>query len=148
MKKMNANFILILVILAVGVLAYISYEAGYRKSKNDMGSLLMTMSIDSNFVTAGIYEELPNNIKKTMQFYIEDSPTIVNDVKLYAEIKYVTIGNEVMNIDNGKLWNIIKRENIFQRQFEEDNSCKERKDNPNSSLVENRISDNQIKNIL
>lgn len=148
MKKMNANFILILVILAVGVLAYISYEAGYRESKNDMGSLLMTMSIDSNFVTAGIYEELPNNIKKTMQFYIEDSPTIVNDVKLYAEIKYVTIGNEVMNIDNGKLWNIIKRENIFQRQFEEDNSCKERKDNPNSSLVENRISDNQIKNIL
>ena len=70
----------------------------------------MTMSIDSSFVTAGLYEELPDNLRKTMHFYIEDTPTVINDVKLFAEVKYVTIGGEVVNVENGKLWNLIKKE--------------------------------------
>ena len=83
-----------------------------------MDSLLMTMTLDSNFVTAGLYEELPNNVRRTLQFYLEDTPTVVNGVKLFAEVKYVTIGGEIINIDNGYIWKIIRKDKIFQRKFD------------------------------
>ena len=55
-----------------------------------------------------------------MQFYVEDTPTLVNDVKLFAQVKYVTIGGEVISIEDGKIWNIIRKERIFQRKFNEE----------------------------
>ena len=61
MKNFNQKALIVLVILAVIGLAYSSYLAGYKASEHNLDSLLMTMSIDSNFVTAGLYEELPDN---------------------------------------------------------------------------------------
>ena len=124
MKTKNAYFTVALIIIAIGLLIYASYETGYKKSKNEMGSLLMTMSMDSSFVTAGLYEELPNDLRRTMHFYIEDTPTIVNDVKIYAEVKYMTIGKEVISVKNGKIWDYIKREKVFQRKFNTDKTEK------------------------
>ena len=120
MKPIKAYSILTIITIAIGALAYASYSTGYKKSKQDLGSLLMTMNIDSNIVTTGLYEELPNNLRRTMHFFIEDTPTIVNDVKIFAEVKYVTIGDEVISIENGEIWNFIKREKVFQRKFDPD----------------------------
>jgi hypothetical protein len=135
-KNANQNIVLILIIIGIGVLAYTSYETGYKASHNNMDALLMTMTIDSSIVTAGLYEELPNEVRKTIHFYIQDTPTVVNDVKLFAEVKYVTIGDEVINIEDGKIWNLIKKDRVFQRRFEKDEDDKKvEKDVPNSSFA-------------
>lgn len=136
MKNANLNIVLVLIIIGIGVLAYASYETGYKASHNNMDALLMTMTIDSSIVTAGLYEELPNEVRKTIHFYIQDTPTVVNDVKLFAEVKYVTIGGEVINIEDGKIWNLIKKDRVFQRRFEKDEDDKKvEKDVPNSSFA-------------
>ena len=136
MKNANQNIVLILIIIGIGVLAYTSYETGYKASHNNMDALLMTMTIDSSIVTAGLYEELPNEVRKTIHFYIQDTPTVVNVVKLFAEVKYVTIGGEVINIEDGKIWNLIKKDRVFQRRFEKDEGDKKvEKDVPNSSFA-------------
>ena len=135
MKTLNNNIVLVFIVFGIIVLAYASYQAGYKVKKNEMDSLLMTMTIDSNFVTAGLYEELPNELRKSMHFYIEDTPTIINDVKLYAEVKYVTIGGEVVNIEKGKLWEIMKRDRIFQRKFNEKNEVETNDNVPNSPFA-------------
>lgn len=147
MKKINLNIVLVLIIIGIGLLAYSSYLAGYKASENNMDSLLMTMSIDSNFVTTGLYEELPDNIRKTMQFYIEDTPTLVNDVKIYAAVKYATIGNEVIDIKDGKVWNIIKHQRVFQRKFKNEDKTDNKKDIPKSSFA-NNLEIESKKNIL
>lgn len=136
MKNANLNVVLFLIIVGLGVLAYVSYKTGYKASHNNMDALLMTMTIDSSVVTAGLYEELPNDVRKTIHFYIQDTPTVVNDVKLFAEVKYVTIGGEVINIEDGKIWNLIKKDRVFQRKFEKDEDDKKvEKDIPNSSFA-------------
>lgn len=136
MKNANLNVVLFLIIVGIGVLAYVSYKTGYKASHNNMDALLMTMTIDSSVVTAGLYEELPNDVRKTIHFYIQDTPTVVNDVKLFAEVKYVTIGGEVINIEDGKIWNLIKKDRVFQRKFEKDEDDKKvEKDIPNSSFA-------------
>ncbi len=148
MKKHNLNIVLILIILGIGVLAYSSYLAGFKASENDMDSLLMTMTLDSNFVTAGLYEELPNKVRKTMHFYIEDTPTDLNDIKLFAQVKYVTIGGKVLDINDGRMWNILKRDRVFQRKFEENYEEKSKDNVPNSPFAEVKLIDNKIKNTL
>jgi hypothetical protein len=135
-KNANLIIVLVLIIIGIGVLAYASYETGYKASHNNMDALLMTMTIDSSIVTAGLYEELPNEVRKTIHFYIQDTPTVVKDVKLFAEVKYVTIGGEVINIEDGKIWNLIKKDRVFQRRFEKDEDDKKvEKDVPNSSFA-------------
>ena len=138
MKNLNLNVVLVLIILAIGVLAYSSYIAGVKSAENNMDSLLMTMTLDSNFVTAGLYEELPNEVRKTMNFYINDTPTQVNDVKLFAQVKYVTIGGEIVDINDGRIWSIIKRDRIFQRQFEDGEELKNSENVPDSPFAELR----------
>jgi hypothetical protein len=136
LKNANLNIVLILIIIGIGVLAYVSYETGYKASHNNMDALLMTMTIDSSLVTAGLYEELPNDVRKTLHFYIQDTPTFVQDVKLFAEVKYVTIGGEVINIEDGKIWSLIKKDRVFQRRFKKDEDGKKvEKDVPNSSFA-------------
>ncbi len=139
MKPSSTSFLLLLIIVAIGVLIYASYQTGFKKSKNELGSLLMTMKIDSNIVTTGLYEELPNNVRKTIQFYIEESPATVSDIKLYAEVKYIKIGSEVISAEDGKIWDFIKGEKIFKRRFEQNNedgkSEKKEKKVPNSKLA-------------
>ena len=143
MKNLNQKALVVLVVLAVIGLAYSSYLAGYKASENKLDSLLMTMSIDSNFVTAGLYEELPDNLRKTMHFYIEDTPTVINDVKLFAEVKYVTIGGEVVNVENGKIWNLIKKEKVFQRRFEDKKEEATNNENvPDSPFAFNTVIEN------
>lgn len=138
LKNINTQFLLAVVIIGIAILSYLSYSTGYKISENSLGSLQMMMTIDSNFVTTGIYEELPNNIKKTMQFYIEDTPTKVNDVKIFAQVKYITIGNEIVNIESGEIWNLIRKENTFQRQFPDSTKTKRiiKKNIPQSSLAQ------------
>jgi hypothetical protein len=148
LKKPNLNIVLILIILGIGVLAYSSYLAGFKASENDMDNLLMTMTLDSNFVTAGLYEELPNEVRKTMNFYIEDTPTAVNDVKLFAQVKYVTIGGEILDINDGRIWNILKRDRIFQRKFEKNDETKKSDYVPNSPFAEINLIDNKAKKTL
>lgn len=138
MKNLNLNVVLVLILLAIGTLAYSSYIAGIKSAENDMDSLLMTMTLDSNFVTAGLYEELPNEVRKTMNFYINDTPTIVNDVKIFAQVRYVTIGGEVLDINDGRIWNIIKKEKVFQRQFEDTDEQKNIENVPDSPYAELR----------
>ena len=142
-SKNNVNILLFLIVFAVVFLAFASYETGYKKSKNDLGSLLMTMSIDSSFVTAGLYEELPNHDRKIVQFYVEDTRTDIKDVKLFAEVKYITIGDEVISVDNGTIWKYLNKEKVYQRKFEEKRKEENSKDKkakvPNSTLA------NQIK---
>ena len=136
MKTLNYNVALVLIIIGIAVLAYTSYQAGYKAKKNEMDCLLMTMTIDSNFVTAGLYEELPDKVRKTMHFYIEDTPTVVNDIKLYAEVKYATIGGEVVNTEDGRIWNLVKRERIFERKFEKKNETENGDYTPNSPFAQ------------
>ena len=139
MKTLKYNTTLILIIIGIAVLAYTSYQAGYKAKKNEMDSLLMTMTIDSNFVTAGLYEELPNDVRKTMHFYIEDTPTVVNDVKLYAEVKYATIGGKVVDTDDGRIWKLVKRNRIFERKFEKKDEPKNEDYVPNSPFAQLNI---------
>lgn len=141
MKNLNLNIVLIIIVLGIGILAYVSYKTGYNASKNDMDSLLMTMSIDSNLVTTGLYEELPNNVRKTMHFFIEDTPTVVTNLKLYAQVKYVTINDEVINIEDGKVWDVVKQNRIFRRKFDKNDKEDKNKKVPNTSFVENRSLD-------
>lgn len=138
MKNLNTQFLLALIIIGISVLAYLSYSTGYNISENNLGSLQMMMTIDSNFVTTGIYEELPNNVKKTMQFYIEDTPTKVNDIKIFAQVKYITIGNEIVKVESGEIWNLIKKENTFQRQLVDTTKTQKviKKKIPQSSLAQ------------
>jgi len=147
-KKLNLNIILILIIFGIGSLVYVSYQAGYKASKNNMDSLLMTMTIDSNLVTSGLYEELPNKVRKTMQFFIEDTPTVVNNVKLFAEVKYVTIDGEVIDVNDGNIWSLIKQERVFQRKFDKNNKKEENKNVPNTSFVENKLKKDINNNLL
>jgi len=137
LKIKNPTILLIFILLGIGVLAYTSYLAGYKASKNNMDSLLMTMTLDSNLVTAGLYEELPNKVRKTMQFFIEDTPTVVSDVKLFAEVKYVTIGNEVISINDGNIWNIIKKDRVFQRKFNRNKNMNDKGNVSNSPFADN-----------
>ncbi len=118
MKKNNSSLILVLVIIGVFALSYSSYRLGHDMSENDLGPLMMVMNIDSTFVTTGIFETMPNNVKRTIQFYIEDTPTVVNDVKLFAEVKFATVDGKQVNFENGKIWDLIKKERIFQRQLQ------------------------------
>lgn len=139
MVKLNKQLLtFILSIIATIALIYFSYGAGYSRSQNNFGALTMMINIDSNVVTTGLYESLPNNVKRTMQFSIEGSPTIVNDVKLFAEVKYITVGGEVINVSSGKIWNYIKRESIYQRQLntnEEETKKKNKIKGSNLALI-------------
>ena len=117
MKKNNSVLILSLVIIGVFALSYSSYKLGHDMSENDLGPLMMVMNIDSTFVTTGIFETMPNNVKRAIQFYIEDTPTVVKDVKIFAEVKFATVEGKQVNFDNGKIWNLIKSERVFQRQL-------------------------------
>lgn len=147
MKKNNLNIVLVFVIIGIILLTYLSYYAGYQASKNNMDTLLMTMTIDSNLVTTGLYEELPNNVRKTMHFYIEDSPSLTSDVKIFAEVKYVTIEGKTINTDDGKIWNLLKTERIFQRKF---NDTKEADTSfiPTSPYAENNLNKQEQYNLL
>ncbi len=117
MKKNYSGLVMVLVIIGVFILSYSSYRLGHDMAENDLGPLMMVMNIDSTFVTTGIFETMPNNVKRTIQFYIEDTPTVVNDVKLFAEVKYATVGGKQVNFEDGKIWDLIKSERIFQRQL-------------------------------
>lgn len=128
MKFNKVLITLFVTVLATLTLIYFSYEAGYKRSQNNFGPLTMMINIDSNFVTTGIYESLPNNVKKTMQFSLKGSPAIVSDVKLFAEIKYISVGGEEINVNDGNIWNYIKRENIYQRQLNNNNDSKDEKE--------------------
>ncbi len=139
MKKTNQNVLIVLIIIAIAVLTYSSYLAGYKASENKLDSLLMTMSIDSNFVIAGLYEELPNNLRKTMHFYIEDAPSVINDVKLFAQVKYVTIGGREVEVKDGNIWGLIKDERVFQRQFEDKKDSANNENVPDSPYAENSV---------
>lgn len=88
-SKKSAYIVLFFIVVGIAFLIFASYETGYKKSKNSLGSLLMTMRMDSNFVYSGLYEEMPDNVRKTVQFYSADSPTVVNNVKIFAEVKYI-----------------------------------------------------------
>ena len=98
----------------------------------------MTMTLDSNLVTAGLYEELPNKVRRTMQFFLEDHPTALNNVKLFAQVKYVTIDGQVIEIENGNIWKIIKKDRIFQRKFNDKNKQDNSEQIPNSPFAESR----------
>ncbi len=139
MKKNNSLVILVLIVIAVFFLSYSSYNLGKDVSDNNLGPLMMVMNIDSNFVTTGIYETLPNNIKKTIQFYIADTPTVVKDVKLYAEVKYATVAGKQVNFSKGKIWNLIKQERIFQRKLntepKKNKNQKEKENIPQSGVA-------------
>ncbi|MCB0730795.1 MAG: hypothetical protein KDC88_07160 [Ignavibacteriae bacterium] len=149
MKTINLNIVLMLIIISIGILSYTSYLAGFKAAQNNMDALLMTMSIDSNLVTTGLYEELPNNVRKTMHFYIEDTPTVVKDVKLFAEVKYATIGGEVINLNDGTIWNLIKQDRVFQRKFDDKkDSAKQKCDVPNSNFANNQLFSTENKNSL
>ncbi len=144
MNSNQSNYIvLFLIIIAVFILAYVSYNTGYKQSKNDLGSLLMTMKVDSNSVTTGLYEELPNNIRKTIQFYSNVSNTSEKEVSLFAEVKYIKVGSQVINAENGEIWKFIKNSSVFKRQFKEkngkekSNSKKEKKNIPDSQFALN-----------
>lgn len=141
MKTLKTYLTLTLIVIAVSTLAFLSYQTGYKKSENEMDSLLMTMNIDSNIVVTGLYEELPNNLRKTIHFYIEDTPTIVNDVKIVAQVKYITVGDEEINVNSGDIWKLIKQNKVFQRKFNSDKEKNESKEQaPNSpfaSLLDN-----------
>ena len=132
---LKPSIVLTLIIICIAVLAYTSYQAGYKASDNNLDALLMTMTIDSNIVTTGLYEELPNNVRKTLSFYIEDTPSYANDIKLFAEVKYVTIGGEVFKLDNGNIWKVLKQERIFQRKFNNNNEADSLKLVPNSNFA-------------
>lgn len=138
-SKKSAYIVLFFIVVGIAFLIFASYETGYKKSKNSLGSLLMTMRMDSNFVYSGLYEEMPDNVRKTVQFYSADSPTVVNNVKIFAEVKYIMVGNEVINVDNGAIWNLIKNEKIFKRRFKEKDEDKKsepkNKKVPNSQLA-------------
>lgn len=138
-SKKSAYIVLFFIVVGIAFLIFASYETGYKKSKNSLGSLLMTMRMDSNFVYSGLYEEMPDNVRKTVQFYSADSPTLVNNVKIFAEVKYIMVGNEVINVDNGAIWNLIKNEKIFKRRFKEKDDDKKsepkNKKVPNSQLA-------------
>lgn len=138
-SKKSAYIVLFFIVVGIAFLIFASYETGYKKSKNSLGSLLMTMRMDSNFVYSGLYEEMPDNVRKTVQFYSADSPTVVNNVKIFAEVKYIMVGNEVINVDNGAIWNLIKNEKIFKRRFKEKDDDKKsepkNKKVPNSKLA-------------
>ena len=144
---MNTNIstylVLFLIVVAVIILAFVSYNTGYKQSKNELGSLLMTMQVDSNSVTTGLYEELPNNVRKTIQFYSDASNTSEQVVKLFAEVKYIKVGSQVINAENGEIWNFIKKSSVFKRQFKQKNEKgnsnpkKGKKNIPNSQLVLN-----------
>lgn len=138
-SKKSAYIVLFFIVVGIAFLIFASYETGYKKSKNSLGSLLMTMRMDSNFVYSGLYEEMPDNVRKTVQFYSADSPTVVNNVKIFAEVKYIMVGNEVINVDNGAIWNLIKNEKIFKRRFKEKDDDKKsepkNKKVPNSQLA-------------
>lgn len=147
MKKFNLNIVLMLVILGIIILTYLSYYAGYQASKNNMDTLLMTMTIDSNLVTTGLYEELPNKVRKTMHFYIEDTPSLTSDVKIFAEVKYVTIQGERINTDDGKIWSLIKQDRIFQRKFNNEKNT-DTSFVPNSPFAENILNLKENQNIF
>ncbi len=85
-----------------------------------MDSLLMTMQFDSNLVTAGLYEELPNNVRKTFNLYLEDTPTKIKNMKIFAEVKYISIDNREIEINHSNIWELIKSERVFQRRFDEE----------------------------
>ena len=135
-SKKSAYIVLFFIVVGIAFLIFASYETGYKKSKNSLGSLLMTMRMDSNFVYSGLYEEMPDNVRKTVQFYSADSPTVVNNVKIFAEVKYIMVGNEVINVDNGAIWNLIKNEKIFKRRFKEKDDDK--KSEPKNKKAPNR----------
>lgn len=147
MKKLNLNIVLMLVILGIVILTYLSYYAGYQASKNNMDTLLMTMTIDSNLVTTGLYEELPNKVRKTMHFYIEDTPSLTSDVKIFAEVKYVTIQGERINTEDGKIWSLIKQDRIFQRKFNNEQNT-DTSFVPNSPFAENILNLKENQNIF
>jgi hypothetical protein len=147
LKKLKLNIVLVFVILGIILLTYLSYYAGYQASKNNMDTLLMTMTIDSNLVTTGLYEELPNNVRKTMHFYIEDTPSLTSDVKIFAEVKYVTIEGKTINTEDGKIWNLLKTERIFQRKFN-DTENSDTSFIPNSPYAENNINLQEQYNLL
>ena len=138
MKKGNNIVLIALIVIGIAGLAYASYYTGYQKSENNMDSLLMTMTLDSNLVTAGLYEELPNKVRRTMQFFLEDHPTALNNVKLFAQVKYVTIDGQVIEIENGNIWKIIKKDRIFQRKFNDKNKQDNSEQIPNSPFAESR----------
>jgi hypothetical protein len=147
-KILKPGVVLTLIFISIAVLAYSSYHAGYKASENNMDALLMTMTIDSNFVTTGLYEELPNKVRKTLSFYIEDTPSYASDIKLFAEVKYVTIDGEVFNVNNGNIWKVLKQERVFQRKFNNKNEIDSLKAVPNSNFANINLIEKSNNNIF
>ena len=112
-KNINPKILLALIIIGIFVLSFATYRFGYNTRDYKYLDHNMMIILDSNYVTAGIYDFLPNDKHKALQYTMLSNSGTSQNIKVIAEIKAFKIGDKVYDINETDLWKFIDKKKVF-----------------------------------
>lgn len=112
-KNINPKVLLALIIVGIFVLSFATYRFGYNTRDYKYLDHNMMMILDSNYVTAGIYDFLPNEKQKALQYTMLSNTGTSQNIKVIAEIKAFKIGDKVYDMNETDLWKFINKKKVF-----------------------------------
>jgi len=134
-KNFNPKILLALIIVGIFVLSFATYRFGYNTRDYKYLDHNMMIILDSNYVTAGIYDFLPNEQNKAIQYTMMSNTGTSQNIKVIAEIKAFKIGDKVYDMNETDLWKFIKRDKVFYNKKMEKKS-KQNKENKQNKVDE------------
>ncbi len=136
MKDSNKNTLLLFAILfAVGLLSFLSYKLGYKMRDTEYQDFSMMLWLDGNQVRTGVYNFLPNNQHKILQYNFENEGADVPEIKIVGEIKFFQVGDTIYDINDENVWKYLTNEQLFENdgkkfQKKKNKSPKKKKSKP------------------
>ncbi len=114
MKDSPKNTVLLVaIIFAVGLLSFLSYKLGYKMRDIEYQDFSMMLWLDGDQVRTGVYNFLPNNQHKILQYNFENEGADVPEIKIVGEIKFFQVGDTIYDINDENVWKYLTNEQLF-----------------------------------
>jgi len=115
-KQINPKLSIAVIILSIGLLSYLSYRLGYKTRDVEYDQYAMMLWLDSSSVRTGVYDFLPNNQHRILQYNFENEGSETPEIKIIGEIKYFQVGDTIYDINDEDVWKYLSNEKIFKGQ--------------------------------
>ncbi|GEM_PF-3828810 len=114
MKNSNKNTVLVIaIVFSIGLLSFLSYKLGYKMRDTEYQDYSMMLWLDGNQVRTGIYNFLPNNQHKILQYNFENEGADVPEIKIVGEIHFFQVGDTLYDINEKDVWKYLTNEQLF-----------------------------------
>ncbi len=115
-KEINPKLLIVLILIAVTLLSYASYKLGYKTRDVEYDQYTMMLWLDSSTVRTGIYDFLPNNQHRILQYNFENEGSETPEIKIIGEIKYFKVGDTIYDINDEDVWKYLSNDKVFKGQ--------------------------------